>query len=113
MKARSDRGDSEEAAAGEGGRIRLDRWLFHARMFKTRTLAADRIAAGGIRLNGAPCRKPAQLVGAGDTVTVASGQWVRALRVLAPRTRRGPPAEAQSLYQDLSSQPLEAAPPRV
>lgn len=111
MKAKGDRGGADAAGPSEGGRIRLDRWLFHTRMFKTRTLAAERISAGGIRLNGAPCRKPAHLVGPGDTVTVASDRWVRALRVLAPGTRRGPPAEAQSLYQDLSSQPLEAAPP--
>ena len=111
MKAKGGRGEIEGAAAAEGDRIRLDRWLFHARMLKTRTIAAERISAGGIRLNGAPCRKPAHLVGPGDTVTVASDRWVRALRVLAPGTRRGPPAEAQSLYRDLSSQPLEATPP--
>lgn len=103
----------DEEAAGEGGRIRLDRWLFHARVFKTRTLAADRIGEGGIRVNGAPCRKPAQLVGPGDIVTVGSGARVRALRVLAPGIRRGPAAEAQGLYEDLSPQRLEAAPPRV
>lgn len=107
MKAR------EEEAGEGGGRIRLDRWLFHARVFKTRTLAADRIAEGGIRLNGTPCRKPAQLVGPGDVVTVGGGARVRALRVLAPGSRRGPAAEAQTLYEDLAPQPLEAPAPKV
>lgn len=100
-----------EPDGGEGdgsGRIRLDRWLFHARVFKTRTLAADRISEGGIRVNGAPCRKPAHLVAQGDVVTVGSGARVRALRVLAPGSRRGPAAEAQALYEDLAPQPLEA-----
>ncbi|MRX50256.1 RNA-binding S4 domain-containing protein [Paracoccus sp. S-4012] len=96
------RRDRDEDAPAEGGRIRLDRWLCHARVFKTRTLAADRIAAGGIRVNGAPCQKPAQMVGPGDVVTVGSGPRVRALRVVAPGARRGPPAEAQTLYEDLA-----------
>lgn len=89
----------EGAAAAD--RIRLDRWLCHARVFKTRTLAADRIAAGGIRVNGAPAARPAQMVGPGDVVTVASGPRVRSLRVTAPGQRRGPPAEAQGLYEEL------------
>ena len=81
--------------------IRLDRWLCHARVFKTRTLAADRISAGGVRLNGQPCRKPAATVRPGDIVTAAVPGGVRSLRVIAPGTRRGPPAEAQALYDDL------------
>lgn len=103
----------EDEAEAEGGRIRLDRWLFHARVFKTRTLAADRIADGGIRVNGIPSRKPAQLVGPGDVVTIGSGARVRALRVVAPGTRRGPAAEAQALYEDLTPQRLEGGTPRV
>lgn len=81
--------------------IRLDRWLFHARAFKSRTLAADRIAQGGVRVNGAPCRKPGHEVRPGDVVTVAAPSGVRSLRVLAPGLRRGPAAEAQTLFQDL------------
>lgn len=81
--------------------IRLDRWLCHARVFKTRTLAAERIAGGGIRLNGAPCRKPGHEVRPGDVVTAAVPGGVRTLRVLAPGVRRGPPADARLLYDDL------------
>ncbi len=81
--------------------IRLDRWLFHVRVFKSRTLAAERIAQGGVRLNGAPCRKPGQEVRPGDVVTVAAPSGVRSLRVLAPGLRRGPAVEAQALFQDL------------
>lgn len=104
---------ADDDEAGDGGRIRLDRWLFHARVFRTRTLAADRIAEGGIRVNGQPCRKPAHPVGPGDVVTVGSGARVRALRVLAPGARRGPATEAQALYEELTSGPLEAPAPRV
>jgi len=81
--------------------IRLDRWLFHVRAFKSRTLAADRIAQGGVRVNGAPCRKPGHEVRPGDVVTVAAPSGVRSLLVLAPGLRRGPAAEAQTLFQDL------------
>ncbi|AXC49778.1 RNA-binding S4 domain-containing protein [Paracoccus suum] len=93
---------SADHGDGPGGRIRLDRWLFHVRAFKTRTLAADRIAGGGIRVNGTPCGKPAHLVGPGDVVTIGSAARVRVLRFLAPGERRGPPDEANLLYEDLS-----------
>ncbi|MDN3711291.1 S4 domain-containing protein [Paracoccus cavernae] len=66
-------------------RIRLDRWLFHIRAFKTRTLASDRIQSGGVRVNGAPCNKPARLVGAGTRSRSRrpDGSW---------RSRWSPPA---------------------
>ncbi|MFG6080841.1 RNA-binding S4 domain-containing protein [Paracoccus litorisediminis] len=88
-----------EHAAG----LRLDRWLHHARLFRTRTLAADAIGRGGIRLNGKPCLKPAQTVRHGDTVTVSAHGRVRALRVLDLGERRGPAAEATALYEELES----------
>ncbi|MBB1490081.1 MULTISPECIES: RNA-binding S4 domain-containing protein [unclassified Paracoccus (in: a-proteobacteria)] len=85
--------------------IRLDRWLCHARVFKTRTMAADRISEGGVRVNGAPCRKPGHEVKAGDVVTAAAPGGVRSLRVLAPGERRGPASEARELYEDLDAAP--------
>ena len=88
-------------------RIRLDRWLFHTRMFSTRTLAADRISGGGIRVNGAPCRKPAHMVGPGDVVTIG-GKHPRILRFRAPGVRRGPAPEAQGLYDALHRQDVVA-----
>lgn len=87
-----------EAAADT---VRLDRWLHFARVFKTRTLAADAIAGGGIRLNGQPCSKPAQPVRHGDTVTVSAHGRVRALRVLNCGERRGPATEAATLYEEI------------
>ena len=85
--------------------IRLDRWLCHARVFKTRSLAADRITAGGVRINGSPCRKPGHEVRPGDVVTAAVPGGVRSLRVLASGERRGPATEAQALYEDLDRPP--------
>ena len=86
---------------GGAGAIRLDRWLHHARLFKTRTLAADAIGGGGVRLNGQPCRKPAQIVRPGDAVTVSAHGRVRVLRVRALGERRGPAVEAAGLYEEI------------
>lgn len=83
--------------------IRLDRWLHHARLFRTRTLAADAIGQGGVRLNGKPCTKPAQTTRHGDTVTVSAHGRVRVLRVLLLGERRGPANEAATLYEELDS----------
>ncbi len=82
--------------------LRLDKWLFYARAFKSRGLAAERIEGGGIRVNGEPCRKPGRAVRPGDTITVSANGVVRALRVLALGQRRGPVTEARSLYDELS-----------
>lgn len=82
--------------------IRLDRWLHHARLFRTRTLAATAIGDGGVRLNGRPCLKPAQTVRQGDAVTVSAHGRVRVLRILALGERRGPASEAVALYDELS-----------
>lgn len=88
----------------ETPRIRLDRWLFHVRVFKTRSLAAERIQAGGIRVNGLPCRKAARLVGPGDHVIISAGGRLLALEVLSIGERRGPASEARGLYRLLNSE---------
>ena len=82
--------------------LRLDKWLFHARLVKSRGLAAARIEGGGVRVNGQPCRKPGRAVRAGDRLTISAQGHVRAVEVLAMGTRRGPAPEAQTLYRDLS-----------
>lgn len=82
---------------------RLDRWLVHARLFKTRSLAVARIEGGGVRLNGQPCRKPGHILRPGDVLTVPVPGRVRSLRVVAAGLRRGPPAEARTLYDDLDA----------
>ena len=89
--------------SGSGSdRCRLDKWLWHARVFKTRTLAARQVGSGHVRINGSRVRKPAQPVVAGDVLTFAQGLGVRVVRVTAIGKRRGPASEAATLYDDLS-----------
>lgn len=81
--------------------MRLDRWLWQARFFKSRSLAIELITSGHVRLNGVKMLKPGHAVGAGDTLTFVQGDRIRVIRVLAPGLRRGPASEAQQLYRDL------------
>lgn len=81
---------------------RIDKWLWFARVAKTRTLAAGLVSGGKVRLNRVKTDKPSQLVKAGDVVTVATGPRVRVLRVVAAGARRGPAAEARGLYEELT-----------
>jgi ribosome-associated heat shock protein Hsp15 len=90
----------------------LDKWLWHARFFKTRTLAARQVTDGQVRVNGDRQGKPAHGIAQGDVLTFVQGRAVRVVRVAALGDRRGPAAEAQTLYDDLSP-PDEPAPERV
>lgn len=81
--------------------IRLDRWLWYARLFKSRTLATQLCGSGKLRLNREPVRKSHQTVRVGDVLTFPKGPYIRVIEVVALGTRRGPAAEAQALYTDL------------
>lgn len=85
--------------------IRLDKWLWQARFFKSRSLSAAQVSGGHVRVNGDKVHKPAQKVGPGDTLTFPQGNQIRVVRIVAPGTRRGPASEAQTLYDDLSPPP--------
>ncbi|MFM2355702.1 MAG: hypothetical protein RLZZ528_1438 [Pseudomonadota bacterium] len=87
--------------AGED-RVRLDKWLWHARFAKSRSIAAALVSGGHVRMNGTPCAKPAQAVGPGDVLTFPQGSRIRVVRILAPGLRRGPAPEAQGLYEDIT-----------
>lgn len=87
--------------------IRVDKWLWQARFFKSRSLAADLVSEGRLRIAGQIIEKPAKLVKAGDVLTFPQAGHIRVVRILDIGTRRGPAAEAQSLYQDLA--PLASA----
>lgn len=91
-------------------RIRLDKWLWQARFFKTRSLAAKIVSDGKVRVDGVPVSKPARAVGAGDVLTFIAGRRVRVVKIMALGERRGPAPEAQALYEDLSPPP-EPKPP--
>ena len=78
---------------------RLDKWLFHARFYRTRPLAQAAASAGKVRLNGARVDKPGHAIKPGDVLTLGRGAQVMAVRVLALAERRGPAPEAQKLYE--------------
>lgn len=83
--------------------VRLDKWLFFARVFKSRAIAVERIEAGGVRVNDQPCKKPGKLVRHGDRIVVSAFGHVRAMEITALGQRRGPATEAQALYHDLDT----------
>jgi ribosome-associated heat shock protein Hsp15 len=80
-------------------RLRIDKWLWAARFFKTRSLAAQAVDGGRVQLNGARV-KPAKEVKPGDELTVHIGEleWVIDVRGLS--ARRGPAAAARELYEE-------------
>jgi ribosome-associated heat shock protein Hsp15 len=86
-------------------RQRLDKWLWCARLTKTRTLAARLIADGKIKVNGARVVKLATPLKAGDVLTGFSGGRLFVVRVLAEAERRGPASVARTLYEDLTPKP--------
>jgi len=89
--------------------LRIDKWLWHARFFKTRTLAAKVVSAGHVRVNTERVKKPATNIKAGDGLSFMQGRTLRIVRITALGDRRGPASEAQTLYKDLTPAP-EARP---
>ena len=84
-------------------KLRLDKWLWHARFFKSRRLAAEAVERG-VRVNQVRVSKPARTVGPGDILTFAQAKTIRVVRVVEIGERRGPASEAQELYEDLTPQ---------
>lgn len=81
-------------------RMRVDKWLWHARFFKTRTLANKLAAAGNIRINGQKQSRASASIQVGDVLTFPLNAHVRLIEVVALSVRRGPASEAQALYID-------------
>lgn len=86
----------------EDGRQRLDKWLWFARMARTRTAAAQLVVDGHVRLNGQRVTQAAKAVRPGDVLTIALQRDVRLLRIIAAGERRGPFEEARLLYEDMA-----------
>ena len=78
---------------------RIDRWLWAARFFKTRGLAAAAVRGGRVHVNG-QAAKPAKEVNAGDRLEISVGRARVTVAVLGTSERRGPPAEARQLYEE-------------
>lgn len=92
-------------------RQRIDKWLWHARVVRTRSAAAALVGGGLVRLNGGRIDAASQPVRAGDVVTVALDRSVRVLKVRDFAERRGDADAARILYDDLSPPPRPAEPP--
>ena len=91
--------------------LRLDKWLWHARVFRTRSLATRFCSEGRIRIGGRVIDKAHYGVKPGDVLTFAHGRDVKVLKIVALGARRGPAPEARTLYEDLST-PRPAVDPR-
>jgi ribosome-associated heat shock protein Hsp15 len=92
----------------QSDRQRIDRWLWNARIVRTRVLAARLAASGHVRLNGQRIDAPGRALRVGDVLTIALPSRVKVLRITAFAERRGGPMQAKQLYDDLSP-PTEPA----
>jgi len=90
----------------EGASLRLDKFLWFARIVKTRALAQAMAEEGRIRLAGRVVDRAHAPVRVGDVLSFAMRGIVRVVRIEALPTRRGPPAEARMLYSEIAERPL-------
>ena len=94
-------------------KVRIDKWLWATRKFKTRTLAGTTCSNGQVRINGT-IAKASSMVKVGDEVKALTPGGPKILKVLALAEKRGPAPFAVTLYEDITpEQPKEIAPPRV
>ncbi|WP_349365892.1 MAG: RNA-binding S4 domain-containing protein [Nitratireductor rhodophyticola] len=83
-------------------RQRIDKWLFFARVVKSRSLAARLAQAGRVRVNRNKIEQAAYQIKVGDVLTISLDRRILVYRVLAPGARRGPAEEARTLYEDMT-----------
>ena len=82
--------------------LRLDKWLWYARFFKTRSAATKAISVGRFRLDGIVMNKPHRHAICGQVLTFFQGDRIRVIKIMALGSRRGPASEASLLYEDLT-----------
>jgi ribosome-associated heat shock protein Hsp15 len=92
-------------------RQRIDKWLWHARVVRTRSAAAALAASGHVRVNGERITAPSRMLRAEDVVTVALDRRVRVLKVAGFAERRGAPEMGRALYIELTTGGLSAPKP--
>jgi ribosome-associated heat shock protein Hsp15 len=100
----------------ETDRQRIDKWLWHARVVRTRSAAAALVTAGHVRLNGDRIDAPGRAVKTGDVLTIALDRRIRVLKVTGFSERRGDAVIASALFEDLSAPApdrAEQTPPAV
>jgi ribosome-associated heat shock protein Hsp15 len=100
---------SGETQPTSGSRQRIDKWLFFARMVKSRSLAQSHIQSGHVRINGERCNHPSQVVKPGDRIELTLERRDVVLVVRLAGERRGPYEQARLLYDDQSPPPDEQA----
>ncbi|HMA23131.1 MAG: RNA-binding S4 domain-containing protein [Gemmatimonas sp.] len=83
----------------DSDRVRLDKWLWAARFFKTRSLATDAVGGGKVEVNGERA-KPAKAVKPGDEIRLRLGPYEHVLIIRQLSERRGPASAAQALYEE-------------
>ncbi len=93
---------TEAAAAAT---LRIDKWLWQARFFKSRATASKLCGEGRVRVDGRPVAKAHYAVKPGDVLTFPQGSAIRVVKIVALGIRRGPASEARALYEDLSPAP--------
>ncbi|MBT5074795.1 MAG: RNA-binding S4 domain-containing protein [Kordiimonadaceae bacterium] len=81
---------------------RIDVWLWHARFYKTRSLATKMVRGGKVRLNGNICKKSSTTVSPSDILTFSRADQILIAKIISIASRRGPAPEAQMLYEDLT-----------
>ncbi|TRL37032.1 RNA-binding S4 domain-containing protein [Rhizobium straminoryzae] len=91
-------------------RQRIDKWLFFTRIVKSRALAQDLVEAGFVQVNGQIVQQSSRMVRIGDVIELKLERGDRVLIVRAPGDRRGPFAEAQTLYDDRTPQQAPLSP---
>jgi ribosome-associated heat shock protein Hsp15 len=89
----------------DASRQRIDKWLFFARVVKSRSLAAKLAVAGRVRINRDKASQASDLVKPGDVLTITLDRRILVYKVLVTGKRRGPAEEARTLYEDLSPPP--------
>ncbi|WP_135080938.1 RNA-binding S4 domain-containing protein [Terasakiella sp. SH-1] len=92
--------------------LRVDKWLWHARFFKSRTLAAKFVTSGKLRVNGSLISKAHVQLKSEDVLTFPLGPHIRLIRVIQMGLRRGPATEARTLYEDLDPPQPKAKKPK-
>ena len=90
------------ASADNVAPVRIDKWLWYARFFKTRSAASKMLSSGKLRVDGQVINKPHRTVQIGHIYTFPQANTIRIVKVLAYGQRRGPAAEAALLYEDLA-----------